>query len=267
MPINFDRRLTQDYFVNILDQKRRIEPKYKFDQYVLQQADVDALKTLMPKDAVGLYYNAVVSYLHGLNSLKNESISWGCVELYYSMFYVLRSLMCFDRYLLIRDKGLYLLKVAVNETGHKKDSKDFNTDHGGTINHYAALYKDSDFLLSNNVDDFTYYKWITEVREITNYREQHFQEPFALSSFSNTVANLQDRNINELLETIMNDWGLYCFDLDYAIISGPLFKILECHNKYHALVDDVKFSMEQRAFISGCCIDLGLSNNLTMMFI
>ena len=93
MPINFNRRLTQGYCASICDAGRLAAPdhKYNFKTYTLTAADCSALLPMAKKDAVGLYYNALVSFVQGCHSLMAGCVSWACVELYYSIFYATRA--------------------------------------------------------------------------------------------------------------------------------------------------------------------------------
>ena len=89
MPINFERRLTQEYFMNIIASLRSSAPNHKYDfkNYSLDNNDVRLLEPMAKKDGVGLYYNSIISFLQAIHSFQKSSISWGCVEIYYSLFY------------------------------------------------------------------------------------------------------------------------------------------------------------------------------------
>lgn len=162
--------------------------KYKFDSYILTPANETALRVLIVDDATDFYFNALVSFLNACESLKEQNYSWSCVQFYYSLYYSLRSVMGFDNKAIVRDNSLYLVDLTAGKSPYKGGNKKYNTDHGGTINHYQDCYRTTDPVLALQIDNATVLEWMMDLREVTNYREHRFLEPHP-RSFLQSYAN------------------------------------------------------------------------------
>jgi len=248
MPINFNRRLTQGYCASICDAGRLAAPdhKYNFKTYTLTAADCSALLPMAKKDAVGLYYNALVSFVQGCHSLMAGCVSWACVELYYSIFYATRANLYYKDYLLIRDRGLYLVKILPNEHPVTKDKK-YNNDHSGTLLHFIDKFQNSDYLCSNTIDTMNVYMWLMDLRETTNYRHKAFNEPQCFTELATAVASAKTNGIAKVLGDFKADFGTYCFSNNHAWLCAPYFKLIEVGAMYKAGPEEL--SQEQEDYV------------------
>ncbi len=259
MTIVFERRLTQDYCKNICDVKRLVAPdhKYNFKNYELTAADCTVLRPMAEKDACGFYYNALVSFIHGCHSIMAGCVSWACVELYYSLFYATRANLYYKNYLIIRDRSLYLVKIASGEHPESKNNKDYNTDHGGTLNYFIDKFQASDFLCSNSIDTDNVYRWMMDLRETTNYRHKHFCEPGSFAELSTLFERIKNDGIVKILTEFKADFGTYCFSENYAWLCAPYYKLLEVaafyKNSGESLTD------EQVQYVTNALAALGLA--------
>lgn len=258
MPISFEKRETQAYCKRICDSNRATAPnhKYKFDEYSLSDDDCTNLHSMAQKDAMGFYYNAILSFSQACHSLKADSISWACIELYYSLFYSVRAYLYYKDYVLIRDNSLYLLKIEKGAKPHSKNNKKYNTDHGGTLNHYIDLYKDSDYLCSNSIDGDFVYLWMMDLRESTNYRQCHFLEPDYFTELDTMVKYLKKAGIAKVLEEVQVDWATYCFSPNYAWFCVPYYKLLETAELYKDC--GLQLSDQQKRFLKESLTRLGI---------
>ena len=258
MPINFDRRLTQGYCSTICDAGRLATPdhKYNFKTYSLTAADCAALEPMAKKDAVGLYYNALVSFVQGCHALMAGCVSWASVELYYSIFYATRANLYYKDYLLIRDRGLYLVKILPNEHPVSKDNKKYNNDHSGTLLHFIDKFQNSDFLCSNTIDTMNVYLWLMDLREATNYRHKAFNEPLCFAELATAVASVKANGIVKVLNDFKTDFDTYCFSNNHAWLCAPYFKLIEVGAMYKAGPE--KLSQDQVDYISRSLSGLGM---------
>lgn len=264
MPISFERRLSQEYCYSI--QQRLDLARQTFKDYSLSQVDVDNLNPKIKVDAIGFYYNALLSFTKGCLSLKENEVSWGCVELYYSLYYCLRCLLYFNKYALIRDsKKLYCLPISTGCSPIFHGNKKYTTDHYATVNYYVDFLRDSDFMLSNNVHGSSYYEWMRELREVSNYREKHFKEPTCLSEITDTIAIIQSQPFTKILSDIESDWELYCFSNDYVLISGIYKKINEAAQFYKACGQPLED--DQRDYLKKEFRKIGISGEFITRFL
>lgn len=237
MAIDFDKRKTQiicEKYILEEESKLPANSKFKFESLCLSLEQESELKTNILEDGIGFYYNAIISFCQGLLSLKNSSVSWACVELYYSVYYSLRALLAYNNYAIIRYNGLYLLKILKNQYPHKTNSREYNTDHKGTINYYVDNFQSSDYMCSNNVDGQIFYKWMMNLRETTNYRNIHFKEPGQfdiLEQYTEKIA-INKEPIKDILNRFENDWDYFCFAEETAWIAGTYKKLREASEKY-----------------------------------
>lgn len=259
MPISFEKRLTQAYCQNIAENHRAAAPdhKYNFKDYQLTAADSAALAAMAPKDAAGLYYNALVSFAQGCHSILAGCVSWACVELYYSLFYALRAEMYYNGYVLIRDRGLYLVKIAAGQHPATKNNKEYNTDHGGSLRYFIDTYGASDFLCSNVVDGMNVYLWMMDIRETTNYRHKCFNEPESFAELVPLVEQIKTDGISSVLRLFKGDFITYSFSDQHAWLCAPYYKLLEVAAKYKAGAE--KLSVEQEGYINNVLRGLGLT--------
>lgn len=263
MAINFKKRETQELCERYISyEKSRLSPntKYKFELLCISSSQEAELKSNIRQDGLGFYYNALISFFQGLLSLTNNSVSWACVELYYSIYYSLRSLLASNDYAIIRHEGLYLLKILQNQHPYKKNSKEYNTDHKGTINYYIDCFKNSDYMCSNEIDGENFYKWMMNLRETTNYRNNHFKEPDKFDIIAEFVEKIVDKkdNLGEILNGFERDWDTFCFLEGTAWIAGPYRKLFETATKYKSL--DVSLEDDQKEYMRRLLDNLYLSS-------
>lgn len=269
MSMIFDKRLSQEYIYNI-DNSLRDDPtkKHPLSDYHLSTSDVVNLNSKITLDGVGFYYNSLVSFLSGCLSIKENSVSWGCIEIYYSLYYCIRSILYFNNYALIRDKkgSLILINNIVNYVPTIKSHKKYNSDHEGTINYYADVFGETDYMLTNKFeDDMSYYEWMRNIREITNYRQNVFLEPDSFDLLNIVVTQIKKNKLDDLLKTIKNDWDLYCFSPKYALISGIYKKLSEAADLYFKQQN--RFSDEQTNYLKEKFRLVDISQNVYENFI
>lgn len=261
MPIVFERRLTQDHFKTICDAKRfaASDHKYNFKDYELTANDCAILRPMAEKDACGFYYNALVSFIQGCHSIKAGCVSWACVELYYSLFYATRANLYYKDYLLIRDRALYLVKIAPGEHPEGKNNKDYNTDHSGTLNYFIDKFNISDFLCSNAIVTDNVYRWMMDLRETTNYRHKSFNEPGSFAELSALFARIKTDGIAKILTEFKSDFATYCFSVNHAWLCAPYYKLLEVAALYKKSVESLTKDQEQ--YVTTALTGFGMSES------
>lgn len=258
MPIVFERRLSQDYCKTICEARRHAAPnhKYNFKDYELTDRDCSALRSMAIKDACGFYYNALVSFLQGCHSVMAGCVSWACVELYYSLYYATRANLYYKDYLLIRDGGLYLVKIARGEHPETRNNKKYNTDHGGTLNHFLDKFQTSDYLCTNTVDTENVYRWMMDLREVTNYRHKCFCEPESFAELAELFARINAEGIVKILHEFKNDFDTYCFSVNHAWLCVPYYKLLEVAAFYKN--SNESLTTEQEQYVINALSSLGM---------
>ena len=191
--------------------------------------ELENLKECQNRDSVSFYFNSLFSFLQALKSIKEKSYSWATVQLYYSVFYSCKAILGFDQIGIIRKNGLNKLEIKVGEKakGFKQDN-----DHKQTIKCFMTTYPDS-FILSNKIGDQTFFEWIQDAREITNYRQQVFLEPRVHGFLQTIIDRIKNSgSYLDLLNHYSANWAIYCFQEESALIAGPYYLLTEVFQKY-----------------------------------
>ena len=223
MSINFNRNHSQVKYEEIIGASSFEEvDKNLFKNHTLTQDEVDLLKGTAKEDAINFFYNGIISFSDGINNILRRHFSWATVQLYYSIYYFIRSSLASKNIILLRNKSMYRLIIRENEKPFSTTNRKYNTTHEGTINHHRDLFHLSDQLLSNNIDNMDAYEWMMNAREIVNYRCASFLEPSYLEIWNNFAESLDDNSFFDLIATIHNDNDfILCFQEEYAVVAIP----------------------------------------------
>ena len=229
MSISFNRNRTQEKYESILGitiPEELSANKGIFKEHCLSDADIDLLKPLLKKDALDFFYNAVISFSEGIDSIYLKRFSWATVKLYYSVFYLLRTSMACKNIALLRNHSMYRLRLKRGEKPYTTGNKKYNSTHSGTIAHYKDVFAGSDILLSNKIDDMDAYQWMEEAREIINYRDVSFRDPECLEIWVKYKESLDNGELGILFDKIQNDTSyVFCFQEEYAIVAIPIKRL------------------------------------------
>ena len=228
MSINFNRNSSQvlyETFINVSSADELMSKKEEFKNHVLTVGETNQLKLALQNDALNFFYSGILSFSEGIDNAFKKRFSWATVELYYSIYYLIRASLAVKGVALLRCKNMYRLVAKVGEKPFSTGNRKYNTTHEGTISHYRDLYGQSDRLLANNIDDKDAYQWMMEVREIVNYRSAAFTEPDCLEIweyFSNCID--EGKFADELLR-LESDPYVMCFQEEFAILAIPIKRL------------------------------------------
>lgn len=227
MNISFNRNRVQVLFESFLGIKS-INDYYdnairnQFKSKVLSNEEIELVKAELPLDAIDYLYNGIISLIEGLNNAYKRRYSWSTVQLYYSIYYFLRSSLAFKGIALLQCRGMLRLMTnsdSVYPIG--SNNTKYRQTHDGTINHYLDIFSDSDYLSTNTIDGDNSYEWMKQVREVVNYRSRAFEEPYCLSFWDYYDSCINDGTfIKEILGLMEDDTK--CFQSDFAIIAVPI---------------------------------------------
>lgn len=192
-------------------------------------AYVARLRECQSHDSVAFYFNAVYTFLQALRSFSSKSYSWATVQFYYAVFYSCKAILGFNYIGIIRKNGLHKLEIKV---GSKAKAFKQDNDHKQTIKCFTDTYPD-DFILSNLINNQRFFEWIQDAREITNYKQQVFQEPRSLVFLNSLIEQTKHNvSINQFLDRYSSNWELYCFQEESALVAGTYKLIVDAYNLY-----------------------------------
>jgi len=257
MSISFNKREVQSYCYGLCSPIAN--GKIDFSGLHINSQQASDILTAAYHDGTSFYYNAVVSYASACALLvNNKATSWPSVELYYSVFYSLKSILSFNGYSFIRDsKWLYFLQAKDGESPKRAL---INNDHKAVFAHYEALFRFGDYLLTNDIGGVQkFYEWITDLREISNYRQKVFLEPNSLPIFSYILNDLHNGlKIGDIITNLEQDTSISCFQENTAWLISPLHKIREAHNLMKNKGEIL--SADQISFIDNILKSTGMGN-------
>ena len=93
MSIDFDRNRVQvsfEAFVGAASPEELISRKDGFKSHALSQQEVQQLSNDISQDAIDFFYNGILSFAEGIDSIFLKRFSWATVKLYYSIYYHIR---------------------------------------------------------------------------------------------------------------------------------------------------------------------------------
>lgn len=231
MSIDFDRsRLQVEYeqIIGISSIEQLTLQKDVFKNHILTNDDVFVLSEALKNDALDYFYNGILTFAEGIDSIYENRFSWATVKLYYSIFYLIKASMASKNIGLLRNKSMFRLKLRVGEKVYNTNNKKYNTTHEGTISHYKDLFSTSDKLLTNNIENQDAYAWMQNMREIVNYRQVAFKDPGYLPIWDKFFEASQEGTLNTLLQTLQDDDPYtYCFQEEFAIVGIPVKRLIQ----------------------------------------
>lgn len=252
MSINFNRNRTQVEYEHIININGFEELKLKkedFKNHNLTNYEVQVLTSCLNDDALDFFYNGLISFSEGVDSIFLQRYSWATVKLYYSVFYMLRASLACNGIALLQNNGVYRLELKENQSPYKTTNDKYKSTHTGTISHYIDLFGTSDKLLSNPIEDKTTYEWLKDVREIINYRAASFSEPLWLDIWNKFAEALENNYLNDLLLLIQEDSDyIYCFQEEYAVVGIPIKRISNTIKEFFDCGLITRFDIEKKRY-------------------
>lgn len=242
---------SQIYFENMFTGTSGIPfrqiPKAQYEQTSLTKQQAIDIKYLLECEIESYYYKALLSYMECIQALKNNLFSWATVRLYYSVFYSIKAYLACNNIAILRaERKLYYIKACENE--YFKRCED-TTDHKGTILTLCKLFKNTDMLLSNNIDGMDVYLWMMKKREEVNYKDMDFHDPSAPDFWSVLHNEIKQYGIKAVFDKVVNDNWLYCFQDEYAILGVPTKRLILLVDEMHKSGVSINISEEKKELI------------------
>ena len=184
----------------------------------LTASEAANIEQLLRVDATNYLYSACVSIGDAFQGIDRSLFTWATVKLYYSSFYLLRSLLALSGRALLYDgtKPRTLLckpgelPVALSGAGRGT--------HQAVISYFTRSFPNSP-LLSQDILSEPPFKWLMRQREEANYTIGRFGDPRCPTNFSTIVRSGVRRSTAEY---ISDKTYLYAFDPDHAILALPV---------------------------------------------
>jgi hypothetical protein len=173
-------------------------------------------------DATNYLYSACVSIGDALQGIDHSLFTWAAVKLYYSSFYLLRSLLALSgRALLYEGTKPRTLTCKPGEMPIALSG--VKGTHQAVISYFTKSFPSSP-LLSQDIFNEAPFKWLMLQREEANYTSGRFGDPLCPKIFSTIVHSGIRRSTTQY---ISDKTYLYAFDPDHAILALPVETLKE----------------------------------------
>lgn len=221
--------------------------KKQYEQTSLTKQQANDMAQLIEDEIASYYYKALLSYIESIPALTNKLFSWATIRLYYSIFYAIKAYLACNNIAILRaERRLFYVKAKEGEFFKKCDD---TTDHKGTISTLCNLFKNSDFLLSNNIDGIDVYQWMMSRREEVNYKDMDFHDPDAPDFWGVINKEIAQYGIDKVVDKLVNDHWLYCFQDEYAILGVPTKRLILTVDEIHRFGKVINISTEKKELI------------------
>jgi uncharacterized protein (UPF0332 family) len=223
--------------------------------------DVDALELseILDIDAKKYYQAGLITYMDAIGGITSKTWSWCAVKLYYSVFYLIRSLLALEGIAFVSvGKRVYWIKAEpgaeLKRFPEKKHissdtaipKKNLSGSHGSVLYLLEANFPTSK-LLSQEIDGYYPTEWMMKQREKHNYLNCGFPDPAPSDSFL-SFSNVE---FHTLMKAYYYDEDfLYTFSPEHAIVAYPTFVIKHVANRFHTHIDYDEDSPPKKEFIS-----------------
>ena len=228
--------------------------KGQYEKTSLTKQQARDIRCLLEGEIASYYYKALLSYIECISALENNLYSWATIRLYYSVFYSIKAYLACNNIAILRaERRLFYIKAYENECFKKCED---TTDHKGTILTLCKLFKSTDMLLSNNIDDMDVYHWMMKKREEVNYKDMDFHEPNAPDFWSVLHREIEQYGIKSVFDKMVNDNWLYCFQNEYAILGVPTKRLILLVDEMHKSGKHIDISEERKGLIDSMTCEM-----------
>lgn len=228
-----------------------ISKKASFESHHFTKNESKSILNSLKLDSSHLYIKAIHSLFEAILSVQNKYYSWAIIKLYYSNYYFLRSSLGIHGYALIRGNSLYVVKAQEGEIPQKKGGKRYQGDHKAVASIYEDVFKQTDILQSNTIEDINPAFWLMNKREQVNYKELEFHDPLCIEVMQ-VVNNYVDKGkFYELLKLYFDDDKyLYCFQPDHACLALPIKRASLTYEELNKSEINIKLSNEKLTLLT-----------------
>lgn len=174
------------------------------------------LQHLLRVDATNYLYSACVSIGDAAQAIDRALFTWATVKLYYSTFYLLRSLLALSgRALVYEGTKPRTLTCRAGEVPTAISAKG---THQAIISFFTKTFPRSP-LLSQDIGTDQPFQWLMHRREEANYNIGRFVDPQCPAHFTAIVRLGVRRSTSEY---VADSTYLYTFDPAHAMLALPI---------------------------------------------
>jgi hypothetical protein len=176
------------------------------------------IEQMLRIDAVNYLYSACVSIGDALHAIDRTLFTWATVKLYYSSFYLLRSLLALSGRAFTYDGTKPRTLMCRPGEAPTALGGTARGTHQAVIAYFSKSFPSSPLLSQDIVSEMPF-KWLMLRREEANYAAGRFGDPQCPNHFS-TIVHFGVRR--STVDYIADKTFLYAFDPDHAMLALPV---------------------------------------------
>lgn len=208
----------------------------------LTQTESLSLEFALKHDASRYFYSSAVTFASAISSLQNSHGTWATIQMYYSVFYSLRSWLASEnRCLFYYQRKAFLLESAPLSAPVRKDGP----SHDIVIREFRRVFPTDDVVVGV-IDVEPALAWLKSKRETVNYQIERFPDP----EWAGHLKMLRSHGIRRLCEQYLKDRSYdWRFDPDHAIIALPLDLIFRLRSRLDSKNVAIELTPGEKAFL------------------
>ncbi len=223
-----------------------ITSKTEIEKHALNNLEAANLLKHLRNDSTSYLYSAIISISDATVGIKNQSLTWATIKLYYATYYAIRSLLAMNGICIFYIKTTpkkstpFILNALPGKMARKSN---ISQTHKLVLEEFMKQDIEP-LILSQEIDGKNPLDWIIDKREEANYKNAKFIEP-EIPNYFKKIVNLGVRRV--IKEYLLDNSCLYSFDSDHAILAYPLKVVQIAYNQIHQIdrslfqKDDVKY--------------------------
>jgi hypothetical protein len=211
-----------------------VTSKVDIEKYALNNFEATSLLKHLRNDSTSYLYSAIISIADATVGIRNQSLTWATVKLYYATYYALRSLLAMN--------GICIFYIKTTPTkstpfilnafpGNMAKKSNIAQTHKLVLTEFTK-YSIEPLILSQEIDGKNPLDWMIDKREEANYKNAKFIEPLIPNHFK-IIVNLGVRRV--IKEYLLDSSYLYSFDSDHAILAYPLKVVQIAYNRINLI--------------------------------
>lgn len=191
----------------------------------LDSASAAKIRLAALEDAAWNYRSALLSYVVALNALESGYRSWPIINLYYSVFYSLRSILYSNNICLYHcEQKPMLIEISPGNFPVLQSFKGAGNSHRAAKVIFQRAFPNHP--LNGQIDFEDAIDWMKSVRELVNYNDPTMN----LDDRLGFLRKIDKGGIRSTLNTYNEDTRLYAFLPEDAMLAFPLYSLQACKN-------------------------------------
>jgi len=196
----------------------RLFPSVSGPHIPLDNRAAISLRAGAASDAAWSYRSSILSIVASLNALEAGYRSWPVVQLYYSVFYSVRSILLSNSICLYHNSSKPMqIEGVAGQVPRQLTFKGAGSSHIGAFRVFSSKFPENP--LNGEIDFEPATDWMRRLRETVNYQQSQMNMDDRLRQFT----RVDREGVRRALGAYLQDIELYAFLPEDAALAFPLY--------------------------------------------